>query len=132
MLPMQPLPIPCPADRIPNATGLDAFNAAYEAAKTVRAVYVGIERRGQRWTVKADALTAAPQHTVDDTAHDAIRAAALRLARSGEIRPDSGPGPVHYTLYGVPSEERARELAAALHAALYGDLRPLLSAVPTS
>lgn len=132
MLPMLTLPIPCPADRIPNATGLDAFNAAYKAAKTVRAVYVGIERRGQRWTVKADALTAAPQHTVDDTAHDAIRAAALRLARRGEIRPNSGPGPGHYTLYGVPSEERARELAAALHAALYGDLQPLLSAVPTS
>lgn len=89
---MQPLPIPCPADLIPNATGLDAFNTAYQAAKTARAVYIGVEHYGQRWTVKADTLTAAPQHTVDDTTHDAIRAAAIRLARSGEIRPDSGPG----------------------------------------
>ncbi|MFB7739818.1 hypothetical protein ACFC08_36895 [Streptomyces sp. NPDC056112] len=129
---MEPLPIPCPADLIPNATGLDEFNAAYQAAKTARAVYVGIERRGRQWTVKADALTAAPQHTVDDTTHDAIRAAALRLARSGEIRPNSGPGPVHYTLNGVEDEHRARELAAALHAALYGDLQLLARAVPPS
>ncbi|MDX3224487.1 hypothetical protein [Streptomyces sp. ME19-01-6] len=126
---MQPVPIPCSAEHIPNATGRDAFDAAYQAAKTANAVYVGIERRGQRWTVKADTLTAL-QHTVGDATHDAIRAAAIRLARSGEIRPDSGPGPVHYTLYGVASEERARELAAALHAALYGDLQPLLRSVP--
>lgn len=129
MLPMQLLPIPCQAERIPDATGADAFNAAYQAAKAANAVYIGIERRGRQWTVKADALTAA-QHAVDDVAQDAIWAAALRLARRGEIRFDSGPGPVHYTLYGVPSEERARELAAALHAALYGELQPLLSAVP--
>lgn len=132
MLFMQPLPTPCPADLIPNATGLKPFNAAYQAAKTACAVYVGIERRGQLWTVKADALTAAPQHAVDDTTHDAIRAATLRLARSGEIRPGSGLGPVHYTLNGVKSEDRARELAAALHAALYGDVEPLTRAVSAS
>lgn len=132
MLPMKPLPIPCPADRIPNATGLDAFNAAYKAAKTAKAVYVGIERRGQQWSVKADVLTAAPQHALDDTAHDAIRAAVLRLARRGEIRPSSGLGPVHYTLLGVKNEERARELAAALHAALYGDPQPMDRAIPAS
>jgi hypothetical protein len=33
-------------------------------------------------------------------------------------------------MHGVRNEERARELAAALHAALYGDLEPLARAVP--
>jgi hypothetical protein len=37
-----------------------------------------------------------------------------------------------FMLHDVPSEERARELAAAFHAALYGDLQPLARAVPVS
>lgn len=93
-------------------------------------MYIGIERRGRVWTVKADTLTAAPGHVLDDAAHAAIRSAAVRLARSGEISSSSAPGPVHYTLNGVAGEDRARELAAALHAALYGDPEPLAGTVP--
>ncbi|GLW47613.1 hypothetical protein Stsp02_32750 [Streptomyces sp. NBRC 14336] len=63
-------------------------------------------------------------------AYDAIRAAVIRLIRSREIRSDSSAGPVYFVLYDVESEPRARELAAALHAALYGDLEPLARAVP--
>jgi hypothetical protein len=55
---MQQLPIPCPDHLIPVAT--DSFDAAYRTAKAQRAVFVGIEREGERWTVKADALTAGP------------------------------------------------------------------------
>jgi hypothetical protein len=33
-------------------------------------------------------------------------------------------------MHNVPSEERAREPAAALHATLHGDLEPLNRAVP--
>jgi hypothetical protein len=33
-------------------------------------------------------------------------------------------------MHGVRSEDLARELAGALHAALYGDLGPLTRAVP--
>lgn len=129
MLLMEPLPTPCPADRIPDATGLDAFNAAYKAAKRQQAVFVAVECQAQRWTVKADALTA-PQHTIDTTVYDVIRTAAIRLIRSREIRPDSSAGPIYSVLYDLNSEDRARELAAALHAALYGDLGPLARAVP--
>ncbi|MFB7983651.1 hypothetical protein [Streptomyces vinaceus] len=32
MILMEPLPTPCTADRIPDATGLEAFEAAYKAA----------------------------------------------------------------------------------------------------
>ncbi|NEA59746.1 hypothetical protein G3I60_37700 [Streptomyces sp. SID13666] len=131
---MPSLPIPCPAHLIPDATGLDTFNTAYQAATMADAVYVGVERRSRRWAVKADTLTAAPGHVIDDCAHEAVRCAAIRLVRSGEISSTSGPrpGPGYYTLNGLPSQDRARELAAALHAALYGDLEPLARAVPTT
>ncbi|MFF1401021.1 hypothetical protein ACFVZD_45820 [Streptomyces sp. NPDC058287] len=84
---------------------------------------------GPRWTVKADALTA-PQHTLDPTVCNAVREAVALLIRTREIRPDSSAGPVDFVLHDVGSELRARELAAALHAALYGDLNPLTRAVP--
>ncbi|WP_326771335.1 hypothetical protein [Streptomyces sp. NBC_01445] len=129
---MEPLPTPCPADRIPDATGMDAFNAACKAAKEQRVVFIAVEQQGPQWAVKADALTA-PQHTIPTTAHDAVREAVARLIRSREIRPDSSAGPVDFVLHDVDSEGLARELAAALHAALYGDLEPLARAVsPTS
>ncbi|WP_329625849.1 hypothetical protein OG357_38085 (plasmid) [Streptomyces sp. NBC_01255] len=129
MLLMQPLPVPCPADRIPDATGMDAFTTAYRAAKEQRVVFVAIERQGPRWTVKADAITA-PQLTLDTTVHDAVRDAVSHLIDSRQIRPDSFADPVYVVLYDVDGEGRARELAAALHAAFYGDLEPLARAVP--
>ncbi|OKK02418.1 hypothetical protein AMK26_22430 [Streptomyces sp. CB03234] len=127
---MQPLPIPCPAGQVPDATAVDAFNAAYRQAKRQHAVFVAVENQGRRWTVKADALTAGQDHTVGDDAYDAIRAAVIRLIQAREIRSDSSAGPVYFVLYDVETEHRARELAAALHAALYGDLEPLTRAVP--
>lgn len=126
---MQPLPAPCPAGLIPDVTGLEAFNAAYKAAKQQRAVFIAIERLGSHWTVKADALTA-PQHAIDATVYDAIRTAVIHLIRSREIRPDSSAGPVYFVMYDVETEHRARELATALHAALYGHLEPLARVMP--
>jgi hypothetical protein len=125
---MQQLPAPCPVDLIPDVT--HRFDAAYRAAKGQRAVFVGIEREGERWTVKTDALTAGPGHVVHDAVNVALRAAVARLVSGREAGPDAFAGPVYFMLHGVPSEGRARELAAAFHAALYGDLGPLHSAVP--
>ncbi|MQY39813.1 hypothetical protein SRB17_78410 [Streptomyces sp. RB17] len=62
--------------------------------------------------------------------YDAVRTVVLRLIRSREFRHDSSAGPVYFVLYDVESEYRARELAAALHAALYGHLEPLAHAMP--
>ncbi|WP_405475564.1 hypothetical protein [Streptomyces sp. NBC_00009] len=62
--------------------------------------------------------------------YDAVREAVIRLIRSQEIRPDSSAGPVYFVLHDVDNDPRARELAAALHAARYGDLEPLTRAVP--
>jgi hypothetical protein len=125
---MQQLPIPCPGHLIPDAT--DGFDAAYRSAKAQHAVYVGIEREGERWTVKADALTAGPGHVVADAVNVAMQAAIVRLVHEREASSDAHAGPVYFMLHGVPSEGRARELAAAFHAALYGDLGPLRRAVP--
>ncbi|MFE2993313.1 hypothetical protein [Streptomyces sp. NPDC059262] len=43
MLVMEPLSTPCPADRIPDATGLDALEAACKAAKQQRVVFIAVE-----------------------------------------------------------------------------------------
>ncbi|MGW3661413.1 hypothetical protein ACWD6R_39935 [Streptomyces sp. NPDC005151] len=127
---MQPLPVPCPAHLIPEVSGTDAFHNAYREAMAQQVVFVAIEHEGGWWSVKADALTAGPGHVVGDTVNDAVRAAIARLVSSREIYTDAYAGPIYFMLHGVRSEERARELAAALHAAVYGDLEPLTRAVP--
>ncbi|MFF0483810.1 hypothetical protein [Streptomyces sp. NPDC004435] len=129
---MEPLPTPCPAPLVPDATGAGSFDAAYRRAKSEQAVLIAIESQGAWWTVKADTLTADPEHTVDDAVTAAARDAVMRLVAAGEVRSDAYAGPVYYVLHGLESEERAREIAAALHAALYGDLRPLTAAVPAA
>lgn len=128
---MQPLPIPCPAHLIPDATGTDAFHDVYRTAMAQQAVFVAIEsERRQRWTVKADTLTAGSGHAVADAVNEAVRAAITRLVENREVDLDPYVGPIYFMMHGVRSEDRAREPAAALHAALYGDEGPLTRAVP--
>ncbi|MGW2690025.1 hypothetical protein ACWC6I_43615 [Streptomyces sp. NPDC001414] len=128
---MQPLPAPCPAHLIPDATGTDAFHAACRQAMAQHAVFIAIEfEKRQQWTVKADMLTAGSGHTVDDAVNDAVRASITRLVQNREVDLDAYTGPIYFMMHGVSSEDRARELAAALHAALYGDPEPLNRAVP--
>ncbi|MEU8983098.1 hypothetical protein [Streptomyces sp. NPDC048309] len=67
---------------------------------------------------------------MDEAVNDALRAAIMRLVDGREAGSDAYAGPVYFMLHGVPSEERARELAATFHAALYGELEPLNRAVP--
>ncbi|MFF4541861.1 hypothetical protein [Streptomyces aureus] len=127
---MQPLPVPCPAHLIPIATGTDAFHDAYRNAMADSAVFVAIEGEGNRWTVKADALTAGSGHVVTDAVNEEIRAVITRLVERREVDWGAYTGPVYFMMHGVRDEERARELAAALQSALYGDLEPLARAVP--
>ncbi|MFE5402161.1 hypothetical protein ACFQ9Z_12300 [Streptomyces sp. NPDC056580] len=130
MLFVQPLPVPCPARLIPVATGAGAFYDAYQKAIADSAVFVAIECEGNRWTVKADTLTAGPRHVVSDVVNEEVRAAMTRLVERGEVDWGAYMGPIYFMMHGVRPEERARELAAALHAALYGDLEPLTRSVP--
>ncbi|MDR6975989.1 hypothetical protein J2X68_002677 [Streptomyces sp. 3330] len=127
---MQPLPVPCPASLVPDASGTEAFHRAYRQAMEHRAVFVAVESDGPRWTVKADTLTAGHGHLVEEAVNDAVRAAIARLVDRREVGADAYAGPIYFMMHNVSSEERARDLAAALHAALYGDLEPLDRAVP--
>ncbi|MEU9590899.1 hypothetical protein AB0D84_14395 [Streptomyces sp. NPDC048193] len=60
----------------------------------------------------------------------AVRAAITCRAENREVDLDAYAGPVSVIMHGVRGEDRARELAAAFHAALYGDLGRLTRAVP--
>ncbi|KOX00822.1 hypothetical protein ADK65_12585 [Streptomyces sp. NRRL B-1140] len=124
------MPVPCPAHLIPVATGTGAFHDAYRNAMMNSAVFVVIEHEGNRWTVKADTLTAGPSHLVTDAVNEEVRAAITRLVERNEVDWGAYMGPVYFMMHGVRNEERARELAAALQAALYGDLESLTQAVP--
>lgn len=93
-------------------------------------MFVGLECQAQLWTIKADTLTADSSFSLDDHIGEGIRRVVAELVRSREIRPDSLAGPVYYAWYDLHFEPRSRELAAGLHAALYGDLGPLTRAVP--
>ncbi|MFE7713341.1 hypothetical protein ACFU6I_48325 [Streptomyces sp. NPDC057486] len=109
------MPVPCPAHLIPDATGTDAFHDVYRNAMAHNAVFVAIECEArQRWTVKAGTLTAGSGHVVADAVSDAIRAVIARLVQSHEVDLDAYTGPVYLMMHGVRSEERARDLAAAL------------------
>ncbi|MEW1681781.1 hypothetical protein [Streptomyces sp. NPDC093594] len=57
--------------------------------------------------------------------YDVIHAAVIHLIRTEQVRSDSFAGLVYFVLHGIHSEARARELAAALHACLYGNPEPL-------
>ncbi|WP_030557114.1 hypothetical protein [Streptomyces exfoliatus] len=78
--------------------------------------------------MKVDALTA-PQHPLDTTLHEAVREAVGHLIDSRQIRPDAFADPVYVGLLRRRRRGASRELAAALHAAFYGDREPLARAV---
>lgn len=125
-------PVPCPAKLVPDTSdGTQSFNAAYHRAQRSSTVYVGIEVRDDGWAVKLDPLPAGAKHHMPEHVVAAIASAAERLLRRGEIaeRCPVG-GPEYLALTGIETETRARDLAAALHAAHYGDLGPLTHAVP--
>ncbi|EDX21335.1 hypothetical protein SSAG_01126 [Streptomyces sp. Mg1] len=122
---MELLPIPCPPELVPDVTGEQASAVAYAAARAASTTFVGIERGAGGWTVKMDRH---PVHIVDHGAAVAVGHAVRRLVAAGEAD-RAAAGPDGLVVHGVADEERARELAAAFHAALYGDLAPLARAV---
>ncbi|MGW5653728.1 hypothetical protein [Streptomyces humi] len=87
----QPLPAPCPADLMLDATGMAAFEAAYRQAKDQDAAFVAVESPGEHWTVKTDMINV-PQHVVADSVYDAIRAAVIQMTRAGEVPSGSSHG----------------------------------------
>ncbi|WP_406505383.1 hypothetical protein [Streptomyces sp. NBC_00212] len=118
---------PLAAELIPDGSDLDAFNAAYRAAKRARVPFVCVLAGSQgTWTAKVDVLTApgwdASQRSLDLLEQVIVALVSRDSARTGTV------GPEYFTVTGLAGELEARRVAAAVHAALYGD-RLLLEAL---
>ncbi|MDQ0934232.1 hypothetical protein [Streptomyces turgidiscabies] len=118
---------PLPAALIPDCTKPEAHHTAYRRAKTNDAIFVCIARQGSRWMVELDAL-ASSGPTIPDEAVAVLQSAVEVLVSAGTVA-QANIAPDYISLRAIESEQKAREIAAALHAAMQG-LRQLYIAVP--
>ncbi|MFI5976304.1 hypothetical protein [Streptomyces sp. NPDC051452] len=119
---------PLPAALIPDCTKPEAHQAAYRSAKTNDAIFVCIARQGQRWQVELDAM-AGSGPTIPDQAVAVLQSAIEALVVAGMVT-QGNIAPDYISMRAIESEAKAREIAAAFHAALHG-LRQLYTAVPS-
>ncbi|MGC0331911.1 hypothetical protein RKD23_004901 [Streptomyces sp. SAI-170] len=120
--------MPLPAALIPDCTKPEAHHAAYKSAKTNNAIFVCIARQGQRWKVELDAFSSSGP-TIPDRAVKVLQSAAEALVVAGTVT-QANIAADYISMWAIESEEKAREIAAAFHAALHG-LRQLYIAVPS-
>lgn len=120
--------MPLQAALIPDCTKSEAHHAAYRSAKTNDAIFVCIARQGPRWKVQLDAM-ASSKPILPDQAVTALQSAAEALVRAGTVT-NASVGADYISMWPIESEEKAREIAAAFHAALYG-LQQLHIVVPS-
>ncbi|WP_432108415.1 hypothetical protein [Streptomyces sp. AA1529] len=120
--------MPLQAALIPDCTKPEAHRAAYRSAKTNDAIFVCIARRGRRWKVELDAMASSkpilPEQTVA-----VLQSAAEALVVAGTVT-NANIGRDYISMWPIESEKKAREIAAAFHAALYG-LQQLHIVVPS-
>ncbi|REK87573.1 hypothetical protein DY245_26230 [Streptomyces inhibens] len=119
---------PLQAALIPDCTKPEAHHAAYRSAKTNDAIFVCIARQGRHWKVELDAM-ASSKPIVPDQAVTVLQAAAEALVVAGTVT-KANVGADYISMWPIESEKKAREIAAAFHAALYG-LQQLHIAVPS-
>lgn len=110
--------MPLQAALIPDCTGSEAHHAAYRSAKSDDAIFVCIARRGKRWHVELDAF-ASSKPLIPDSAADVLKSAVEALVTDGTVTRGS-VGADYISLGPIATEKRAREIAAAFHAAMYG------------
>ncbi|MFJ6784654.1 hypothetical protein [Streptomyces yangpuensis] len=120
--------MPLQAALIPDCTKPDAHHAAYRSAKASDAIFVCIARQGRRWKVQLDAMTSS-KPIVPEQAMTVLRSAAEALVLAGTVT-NADVGADYISMWPIESEEKARQIAAAFHAALYG-LQQLHVAVPS-
>ncbi|MFF0091392.1 hypothetical protein ACFYSF_15750 [Streptomyces canus] len=118
---------PLPAALIPDCTNPDAHHAAYRSAKTDGAIFVCIARQGSRWMVELDAF-ASSGPTIPDEAVAVLHSVVEVLVSDGTAT-QASIAPDYISMRAIESEQKAREIAAAFHAAMQG-LRQLYIAVP--
>ncbi|MFD5590400.1 hypothetical protein [Streptomyces griseorubiginosus] len=124
---MSTLGTPLPAALIPDCTKSEAHHAAYRRAKTHDEIFVCIARQGQRWMVELDAMSCSGP-TIPDEALTVLQSAAEALVLADTVT-QANISPDYISMRAIESEQRAREIAAAFHAALHG-FRQLCIAVP--
>ncbi|GAA2733640.1 hypothetical protein [Streptomyces nogalater] len=124
---MSTLGTPLPAALIPDCTEPEAHHAAYRSAKANDAIFVCITRHGQHWNVELDAMSSSGP-TISDEAVAFLRSAVEALVLADTVA-QANIAPDYISMRAIESEQRAREIAAAFHAALHG-LRQLCIAVP--
>ncbi|WP_369391308.1 hypothetical protein AB5J72_29455 [Streptomyces sp. CG1] len=119
---------PLSAALIPDCTKAEAHHAAYRSAKANDAVFVCIARQGQRWMVELDAM-ASSGPTIPDQAVAVLQSAVETLVVAGTVA-QASIAPDYISMGAIETEAKARDIAAAFHAALHG-LRQLYIAVPS-
>ncbi|MER5727559.1 hypothetical protein ABT084_04245 [Streptomyces sp. NPDC002138] len=124
---MPMLGTPLPAALIPDCTDLEAHHTAYRSAKTKNAIFVCVARQGRRWKVKLDVMTCSGPR-IPDEAMTVLRPAVEALVLADTVT-QADIAPDFISISPIETEERAREIAAAFHAALHG-LQQLYIAVP--
>ncbi|MFF6639625.1 hypothetical protein ACFY83_20625 [Streptomyces althioticus] len=101
-------------------------------------IFVCITRQGQRWKVELDAFSSSGP-TIPDEAVAILRSAAETLVLTDAVT-QANIAPDYISMWAIDTEHRAREIAAAFHAAMHGlrlfhaamhGLRLLYTAVPT-
>ena len=125
---MSTLGMPLPAALISDCTELEAHRAAYKRAKTNDAIFVCIARQGRRWKVELDAMSCSGP-TIPDEAVTVLRSAAEALVLADTVT-QANIAAEYISMWAIESERRAREIAAAFHAALHG-FRQLYIAAPS-
>ncbi|MEU6280904.1 hypothetical protein [Streptomyces sp. NPDC047028] len=120
--------MPLQAALIPDCTEVEAHHAAYRRAKTDDAIFVCIARQRPRLMVELDAMSCSGP-TIPDEALTALQSAAEALVLADTVT-QANVSPDYISMRAIESEQRAREIAAAFHAALH-NLRQLYIAVPT-
>ncbi|MCX4235368.1 hypothetical protein [Streptomyces ortus] len=110
--------IPLQAALIPDCTEPEAHRAAYRTAKANNAIFVCIARHGQRWKVQLDVMASRKPY-VPDQAMAILQSAAEALVLDGTVE-QANIGADYISMWPIETEERAREIAAAFHAAMYG------------
>ncbi|WP_159064445.1 hypothetical protein [Streptomyces olivochromogenes] len=118
---------PLPAALIPDCTKPEAHRAAYRSAKANDAIFVCIARQGSRWKVELDAFSSSGP-TIPEQAVAVLRSAIEVLVSDGTVT-QANIAPDYISIWAIKSEQKAREIAAAFHAAMHG-LRQLYIAVP--
>ncbi|MFF9772011.1 hypothetical protein ACF1GT_36585 [Streptomyces sp. NPDC014636] len=125
---MSTVGMPLPAALIPDCTEPKAHHAAYRSAKTNDAIFVCIARQGRGWMVELDAFSSSGP-TIPDQAVAVLQSAAEALVVAGTVT-QASIAPDYISMRAIEKEAKAREIAAAFHAALHG-LRQLFIAVPS-